>query len=195
MQCATGRATGSVKSSKLNSCKFKSDTKDVLFHESSSVILTVSSPKELQNRDASLEATKVQKDPLERKKLSCMKSDACVTKCSSVVMSDGGIHAPLSEIKERILDLHGSFAPSGDPRQRGRDSSRVLKRRVVGSTSGCALADTAAKTPPGRQGLANILAGAVRVTSPGLKTIVAPFENLTAAKNNAIRKPETIEDS
>lgn len=29
-------------------------------------------------------------------------------------------------------------------------------RKVVGSTGGCALADTAAKTPPGRQGLANI---------------------------------------
>lgn len=69
--------------------------------------------------------------------------------------------------RARLKDLGSTredLAPSGEPRLGGEVeegevgflSCTRAYYRAVGSTGGCALADTAAKTPPGRQGLANI---------------------------------------
>lgn len=77
----------------------------------------------------------------------CVRPNAPVSKCWEL--------RSVSEIKKGIYDLHEDLAPCGEPRPQGF-LFRLFKRRVVGSTGGCALADTAAKTPPGRQGLANI---------------------------------------
>lgn len=80
-----------------------------------------------------------------------VKGDACVTECSSVIIPNVENHPPWVRLKKGSRIYAKILRP---PENRG--GSLSCTRKVVGSTGGCALADTAAKTPPGRQGLANI---------------------------------------
>lgn len=84
--------------------------------------------------------------------------DACVTACSSVIISDvaGTMLCERDWSKDQGSTHEDLPVLQRSETGGGEEGGGPLERRIVGSTGGCALADTAAKTPPGRQGLANI---------------------------------------